>query len=235
MAHSPAKKHYARVNAGVEAAKRKAFEPMDGSTPYELQMAQLHTDRLRLNQVQSAEGKAALKRELLPLYADYVLGVLENGQGAQDEVLTTVMVWAIDAGDYDGALSIAAYVLTHGLSLPDRFQRTVGCLVAEEIAEAALKDIGAGKAFDARVLEEVLQLTLGQDMPDEVRAKLYLAQGRSTLLSGTEENPVSAQVLEVCVANLNRAIQLHNSCGGKKDLERATRLLKKQAEGKPNG
>ena len=39
-------------------------------------------------------------------------------------------------------------------------------------------------------------------------------------------NPIDR--LALCVADLKRAIELHGACGGKKDLERAERLLKKQ-------
>ncbi|RBD34849.1 terminase, partial [Xanthomonas oryzae pv. oryzae] len=34
-------------------------------------------------------------------------------------------------------------------------------------------------------------------------------------------------IVAAAVADLQRAIALHGSCGGKKDLERAERLLKK--------
>jgi predicted RNase H-like HicB family nuclease len=43
---------------------------------------------------------------------------------------------------------------------------------------------------------------------------------------------VSSEQLETLKAardNLTRAIELHTSCGGKKDLERVDRLLKKHA------
>lgn len=148
--------------------------------------------------------------------------MLSAGKGAQDEVLTTVMVWRMDAGDYAGALDIAAYVLEHGLVMPDRFARTTGCLVAEEIANAALKAQKASSTFDLAVLERTQELTAEQDMPDEARAKLLLATARATLDGEAPELPR----LLIGIDLLKRAIDLHGSCGGKKDLERAERLLK---------
>lgn len=228
MANSPAKRHYTRTLSAVEASQRKPAELMTGATAYEQHMMMLQQDRLRLKQVQSDEGKAALKRDMLPAYAPYLEGVLAANTGAKDELVTTLMVWAIDVGAFESALQIADYVLRHKLDMPDRFRRTTGCLVAEEIAEAALKSQASGGEFNADVLARATHLTAEQDMPDEVRAKLYLASGRAVLRNVNDETPPPVAVLEQCVADLKRAIELHGSCGGKKDLERAERLLKKQ-------
>ncbi|UVM06425.1 terminase endonuclease subunit [Pseudomonas laurylsulfatiphila] len=229
MALSLAQRHQRRVLAALEAAATAPAISMAGGTAYEMQLAQLLQDRLRLKQVQSNEGKAALKLQLLPAYEPYVQGVLEAGNGAQDEVLTTIMVWRIDAADYSGALDIAAYVLQHNLLMPDRFERTTGCLIAEEIAEAALKSQKTGGGFDLSTLHRTLELTYEQDMPDEARAKLYLATGRATVADLDAEHPGQPGQVEAGIELLKRAIELNSSCGGKKDLEGAERLLKKLA------
>lgn len=231
MALSLAQRTQQRKRAAAEAAQAEPALTMEGATAYEMQLAQLQQDRLRLKQVQSGEAKAELKRQLLPHYAPYVDGVLAAGRGAQDEVLTTVMVWRIDAGDYAGALAIARYVLQHNLVMPDRFERTTGTLVAEEIAEAALKAQKAGGTFDLQTLIEADGLTQAQDMPDQARAKLRLAIGRACL-DGMPKDELTADhlsKLELAKANLARAIELHSACGGKKDLEGVDRLLKKHA------
>ncbi|MFC3549464.1 phage terminase small subunit [Lysobacter cavernae] len=227
MADSPAKRHYNRVLAAQEAASKAPDQLMAGATAYEQHMAMLQHDRLRLKQVQSDQGKAELKRQMLPAYGSYVAGVIEGGNGAADEVVTTTMLWCIDVTDYNAALEIAEYVLKHNMAMPDRFARTTGCLVAEEIAEAALNAQRTGAVFDLQILGRAAYLTEGQDMPDEVRAKLHLAIGRASLAEA--ERTDSELSLDVAIANLKRAIALHSSCGGKKDLERAERLLKKHA------
>lgn len=228
MALTPAQQSQLRKRAAREAAAVAPLQTMEGATAYELQLAQLAQDRARLKQIQSGQGKAELKRLLLPAYVPYVDGVLAAGRGAQDEVLTTIMIWRIDAGDYAGALDIAGYVLEHNLLMPDRFARTTGCLIAEEIAEAALKAQKAGERFDDTVLARAGELTEKQDMPDEARAKLHLAFARSLLDPLDGADPDMAR-LQCGIANLKRAIDLHSACGAKKDLERAERLLKKHA------
>lgn len=220
-----------RKRAAQEAAAAAPAALMDGLTTYELMLAKLQQDQLRLKQVQSQQGKAALKVELLPDYVPYVDGVLSAGQGAQDDVLLTVMVWRFDAGDFAGGLDVADYVLRHGLKTPDRFNRTTGCLVAEEVAEAALKALKAGGDFDLPLLIRTAVLTDEHDMPDEARAKLYLAMGKAEAKGVNPEqiDAAALQRLESAKQLLARAIELHDKCGAKKDLEGVDRLLKKHA------
>lgn len=229
MALSIAQAHQRRARAAMEAAKTAPRQSMAGATAYEHQLNQLLQDRLRLKAIQSNEGKAALKLQLLPEYIPYVEGVLGAGNGAQDDVMTTVMVWRVDVEDYSGALEIADYVLKHELIMPDRFERTTGCLVAEEIATAALKAQKANGSFDLDILHRTVELTDAEDMPDQARAKLYLATGRATLDGITAEEPGQPGQIQAGIDLLKRAIELHDGCGGKKDLDGAERLLKKHA------
>lgn len=226
---NPCRQHFQRVTAAQQAAVAAPGQPMADSSAYELQMAQLHQHYQQLKGIQSAQGKEELKAKILPDYAPYIDGVLASGQGAQDEVVTTVMLWRFDAGDYQGGLDIAAYVLEHGLTMPDRFARTTGCLVAEEVAEAALKAIKADSTFDIGILAEADRLTAGHDMPDEVRAKLMLAIGRvaAAQVDPDKPNPADVHSLEVARHFLTRALELHDKCGGKRDLELVARQLKK--------
>lgn len=228
---NPCRRHFLRATAAQEAAATAASQPMAGSSAYELQMAQLHQHYQQLKGVQSTQDKEELKAKLLPDYAPYIAGVLASGQGAQDEVVTTVMLWRFDAGDYKGGLEVAAYVLQHGLAMPDRFARSTGCLVAEEVAEAALKAIKAGGTFSVGTLADADRLTAEHDMPDEVRSKLMLAIGRVAAAQVDPKKPNSADVhsLEVARHFLTRALELHDKCGGKRDLELVDRHLKKHA------
>ncbi len=232
---NPCRRHFQRVTAALAAAAVAPQQTMEGANAYELQMAALHQDALRLKQIQSISDKAKLKAELVTAYEPYVAGVLQAGQGAQDDVLTTVMTWRIDAGLYQEALEIARYVLQHKLVMPDRFRRTVGCYVAEEIATAALTAQKAGNSFDVATLADTEQLTRDQDMPDEARAKLHLALGKAVSAT-VDDKPAGTDIhlLEQAKQHLARAIELHSNCGGKKDLERVDRLLKKLAEQKPS-
>lgn len=221
-----------RKRAALESAAAEPLMNMAGTTAYEQQLMALNQDRLRLKQVQSEQGKAELKRQLIPNYQPYIEGVLQAGNGAQDDVLTTLMIWCVDAADYCQALAVGGYVLKHGLKMPDRFARTTACLLAEEIANDALKKFKAGETFDSEVLYSVMELTAAHDMPDQARAKLHLAIGKALLASAVADDGdnVYALKLEQARVNLSKAIDLHDSCGGKKDLEQAERLLKKHAQ-----
>lgn len=228
---NPCRQHFLRVTAAQQAAATPQNQPMADSSAYTMQMAQLHQHHQQFRGIQSTQAKEELKAKLLPEYVPYIDGVLAGGQGAQDEVVTTVMLWRFDAGDYAGGLEIAAYVLKHGLVMSDRFARKTPCLVAEEVAEAALKAARAGDAFDIGVIAEADRLTAEHDMPDEVRAKVKLAIGllAAGLVDDKEAKPDDVQCLEVAQHFIPRAIELHDKCGGKKALERVERLLKKHA------
>lgn len=215
---SPAMDHLMRVQATQATANAAPGSTVDSTTSpaHALIRAKLDTDRRRLKQLQSVERKIAAKRELLPDYEAYVAGVLAASQGVQDDVLGYVLCWRIDVGDFASALPIARYVLTHRLSMPDRFQRTTATLVAEEPAEQALKAYAAGKSFDVGVLRDVLELTAAEDMPDQVRAKLLFALGRHL----ADQAPGEA------LAYLRRAVELHDKVGAKKDIEQLERRLR---------
>lgn len=228
MADSPAKRHLARRRAALAAAATAPDQFMDGTGIYEQTMMQLVVDKRRLKQIQSGEGKAKLKAELLPAYVPYIEGVLSEGRGACDEVVTTVMLWHIDAGNFAQAFDIADYVLRHDMPMPDQFQRTTGCVVAEEVADAALNAQRTSTPFDGAVLDRAVELTVAQDMPDQVRAKLLLARARNVLGDGKGELPI--ELVTQAVEDLRRAITLHDACGGKEDLKRAERLQNKHAD-----
>ncbi|WP_175772702.1 phage terminase small subunit [Paraburkholderia phenazinium] len=212
---SPAQAHFERVSAAKAAAAAAPGETMEGSSRYELMLAKLAADRRRLKAIQSVQQKIAVKAELLPEYTEYVDGVLTTGRGAQDDVLVTVMVWRIDAGDFAGALAIAGYALTYGLTLPDQYERSLATVVAEQFADAALAAFAAGDGFAADQLERVADLTATADMHDQVRAKLCKALGYA--LQDTAP--------AIALAHLRRALVLNERVGVKKDIDRLEKLI----------
>lgn len=205
---SLAQHHLERIQAKTAATG----ETRADVSHYALMLAKLATDRRRLKAIQSLERKIAVKREILPDYTNYVASVLESEPGVQDDVLTNVMVWCIDAGDYTGALAIANYALKHGLTLPDQYERTLATFVTEQIAEAALT---AGACFELAILTKLAELTEAHDMPDPVRAKLHKALGIA--LQATQ--PADA------LTHYRRALSLHERCGVKKEIDRLEREL----------
>jgi hypothetical protein len=57
----------------------------------------MRMDMSALKKIQGEQAKAALKRQLLPNYEGWIEGTLGDS-GRQDEVITRLMIWAIDAG-----------------------------------------------------------------------------------------------------------------------------------------
>ncbi|MCM2973509.1 phage terminase small subunit [Larsenimonas suaedae] len=211
---SLAKRHYQRVSA-AQAARTTGDEPMHGDA-FHLMHAKLLEDYRRLKSVQSVERKIQLKRELLPNYGDYVAGVLEAGRGAEDEVLMRVMLWRIDVGDIDGALPIARYALQYGLDPGEQFQRSTPAILAEEAADQAL----ALQEDDDHLLDaliEIERLTGDADMHDPIRAKLHKALGNGHRARGE---------LTEALPHYQRALELNDRVGVKKDIERVERALK---------
>lgn len=221
---SPAQRHYERVMAAQAAASAAPGETLAGASMYDLMLAKLASDRRRLKSIASIERKVEVKRnELLPEYVDYVTGALSGGRGAQDDVLTTIMVWRVDAGDYIGALDIARYALVHRMTLPDQYDRPLATAIAEEFAEAALSAFKRGDTFARSQLDEVAQLTAGADMHDQVRAKIHKAIGYAA-----ERDGDNADALD----HLRRALELNAGAGVKQDiarLEKAGNATGKQA------
>ncbi|MBD3610555.1 MAG: terminase [Gammaproteobacteria bacterium] len=215
---TPAKRHFERVTAeqqNLKDAKHGHGQPTGDQ--YELMLMQLQQHKQRLKDIQSQEQKAKVKAEILPEYEAYVKGVLESDSGLQDEVLLTIMVWRIDAGDLWGALDIAKYALHHKLVTPERFNRDTATLIAEEVAEWALKQ---DQPVDSSLLQHTDHITVDQDMPDEVRAKLHKALG----LSLEEKEPTEA------LRHFKRALELNDNSGVKKMIERVARAIKNAAD-----
>lgn len=201
------------------AALGIAEAPVDQAAhnQYELMLHKLAIDKRRLKDIQSIEGKADVKRQLLPEYAPWIDGVLEKETGQQDDILMTVLVWSIDVGDLPTALRLGRYAIANDLVMPDQFKRDVATVLAEEFADQSLKLIAAEQTADIEALLAIATLTADKDMPDEVRAKLHKAIGYAQR---------AANQPEPAKASLTRALELHAKSGVKKDIERLETLIK---------
>lgn len=233
MPQTPAQRHRLRCLAEQQAAQAQAANAHGQTvgTAYELQLAQLHQHRLRLKDIQSVERKIETKRAMLPEYDAYVDGVLHARPGTQDEVIATVLVWHIDAGNHGRALDIAEYALAAGMRPPDRYERNLPTIVQDEVAEAIIN--GKLTGLEAKkAAAQAIALTEGADTPDQARAKLYKAAGWAILgKHGSHDVEMNARPLKACreaLPLLARALELDTRTGVKKDIERLERRLKKQ-------
>ena len=241
MQLTPAQRHRARVLAAKAQAESPFGIEVQGSE-YELMMAKLATDKRTLKNMESVQLKRQAKAAMLPDYLPWIDGALTNGKGAKDLVLTTTMVWAIDAGAYGLALRMAAYAVQHNLPLPDQYHRSTAALLMDEFAGAYLggqwspvKPDASGMVPDdthpAEHLTAVDGITQSLDAPDQARAKLYKATAYAMLGKvQTAEEPeldgIAQETLGGVQALLAQALKLDAQSGVKKDMERIERKLR---------
>ena len=241
MQLTPAQRHRARVLAAKAQAESPFGIEVQGSE-YELMMAKLATDKRTLKNMESVQLKRQAKAAMLPDYLPWIEGALTNGRGAKDLVLTTTMVWAIDAGAYGLALRMAAYAVQHNLPLPDQYHRSTAALLMDEFAGAYLggqwspiKPDASGMVPDdthpAEHLTAVDGITQSLDAPDQARAKLYKATAYAMLGKvQTAEEPalddIPQETLGGVQALLAQALKLDAQSGVKKDMERIERKLR---------
>lgn len=221
---------------------------------YQLMLAKLAFDQRRLKEIQGILLKAVVKVEILPDYFDWITSAVQKGNGAEDKVVTTTMVWAVDAGAYALGLDMATYVLRHKLSLPDRYARSSATAIIEEFADAYLKGrwtpLKVGKSETGQpalvpdpdcsavqILQGVQAITAAEDAHDQPRAKLHKAIAYALLGKvQTAESPdlevLPANVLNQALALLQSALSYDAQSGVKKDIERIERKLAAASAGK---
>lgn len=229
----------AAADAGAPIAGVAAPMPETGETAseYRVLLAVLHEDLRTLSETQSVTARNPMKAEMAQKYLAWVEGAVkagEEGKAAQDEIVVTMMIWMIDFRAIDAALAIAAHVLKHGLALPERYNRTAGCLVAEEIATVALAE---PDKVTLEQLQRTAALTAEQDMPDQARAKLFKALGRASAAAAATYDPQAdnavaggkAALLEAAIAHFGEAIRLNKKVGAIQDRQAAEAELAKLA------
>lgn len=216
---TPARRHLLRHQAQASVQQ----EGQTHTSAYELMLVKLATDKRRLKAIQSIERKIEVKRELLPDYQPWVSGILSADSKQQDDVFMTVLLWTLDTGNFPAAYPMAEHALKHGWVTPDQYQRQTACMVAEEVADTALKQLTGGTFTALDSLLAFAGLLADQDMPDQVRARLYKALG----LAQSESQPQEA------LAQYQRALQLDENVGVKKLIEQLERKIRNNQPGQP--
>lgn len=222
---TPAQRHFQRVMAERHGKTEEFTEA--ARTAHEQILHRLRMDQSALKRVQSDQAKAEMKKQLLPHYDGWIEGTLDGNSGRQDEVIVTLMIWAIDAGDYPLAVRIGRYVIEHNLAMPDQFRRTAATALVEELCDPILVQVKADESTDLtahlQVLDELAQIVDGKDMPDVVLAKLFKVRGFA--LRGGDD-AAQAKALEL----LRQALKLDANAGVKKAIESLARQVKKAGQ-----
>lgn len=220
---TPAQRHFQKVMA---ERRGQADEESDiQRTAHEQILHRLRMDLSRLSGVQSEETKAEMKKSMLPEYEGWIEGTLDGDSGRQDEVITRLMVWAIDCRDYVLVMKLGRYVVHHGLTLPDNFNRTAATFLTEEMSKPVLTlaaaDADADLSASTAVLDEVAEIVADSDMPDVVRAKLCKA--RALARRGATDITTKAEAL----ALFREALTRNPNAGVKKEIATLAREVKK--------
>lgn len=220
---TPAQRHFQKVMA--ERRGQADAESDIQRTAHEQILHRLRMDLSRLSGVQSEETKAEMKKSMLPEYEGWIEGTLDGDSGRQDEVITRLMVWAIDCRDYALVMRLGRYVVRHGLTLPDNFNRTAATFLTEEISKPLLTlaaaDVDADLSSGIAVLDEVAEIVADSDMPDVVRAKLCKARALSR--RGATDISTKAEAL----ALFREALTRNPNAGVKKEIATLAREVKK--------
>lgn len=242
MKKCPFRAHMQRVEAaqagGVAASGAINTRTGQAASEYELMRAALGNDLRQLRNTQSLERKIEAKRGMIERYRDWIAGALAAEKPADDEIVTTILVWSIDIGEWALALDLARFVLLHGLSLPERYNRNAVNVIAEQFAEAGITN---PPTVDLATLQLVEAMTVSHDMYDQVRAKLHKAIGlafkaKADGFDPTAESGVAGgkpALIAAALSHLNQAVARDGRCGVKQIIKQLEAEAKRLATEKP--
>ena len=201
-------KHYAQ--------KERNTANIKATNAYEMMLAKLNNDRIRLKKFQSNEAKIDLKEKLIPEYIDWINGVLSADNAQQDDVFMRLLVWMIDTKQFELAYPLAQHALKHNWVTPDEYQRQTATLITEELANTVLTQISNKQRVNVEILLKFADLVADKDMFDQVRAKLNKAIGYVL----KDDEP------EQALSYLKRALELDESSGVKTTIKELEKVIK---------
>lgn len=203
------------IDYGSPEGDRTGFIPQ--STPTANIELRLFNHMNQLKQTKSTQEKITKKKEWLPEYLGYIDGCLAVSPAAQNTTLVTLMVWAVDAGEYELAVRIADFAILNDMVMPEGHIRGIAEFVTEQCAIDFCDDLDLAIAH-AELIKKIIELGVGEQMVDQARAKIYRALGDAL----KDAQPIEAQNA------YKNALRLDSKVGCKKDLTALEKLLTKQ-------
>jgi hypothetical protein len=140
-------------------------------------LAKLQADVIRIRSIRSRERRNDVKGGLLGEYADYLSIVMNSGDTSTNTVLVQCCIWALDAGNYGLCLKLAEHAISNGMESPDKFTRTLPEILLEELA-SQVNHSDQPDHYTPYLLT-LAELTVGQDVTDEIKAKFSKALGKA--------------------------------------------------------
>ena len=193
-----------RTNTGGDAATILAFE----------------ADLNRMSHIRSRQRRNQFKRDLIPRYQPWVdeLKKSEDVSAKRQRVFVWLLLWRVDAGDWSGALSMLPFAFAHGMQAPEDFSRTLAEAVTEQIIEGVVNQ--KQEAEQIGLLNDLQRMIAGEDITDQISAKLYKCLGVAYLIS----EPLKALSL------FEQAIKLNPRVGVRRLIDKLNRPAKVSKE-----
>lgn len=244
---SPALRHrqqklarHAAIAAGNIAREGIAPDmPDEGpvATEYQQLLAALHENLRTLHGIESIENKIAFKAKAIDAYLPWCEGALTIDEGThapQDEIVVTMMIWALDIARWELALDLAQHITSHGLQMPAHYHRGAAGMVVSEMADAAIEATGT---IPHELLERARFFANSFDMKDNYRARLHRALGDSRAHQAENFDPTADSAMaggkpalvDAALGDYRRALKLDSNVGVKKQIEQLEREAKKLA------
>lgn len=234
---TPAQKFRQQKLAAKAAKEAKACggNPHGGpqGSEYQLLLGVLAEHKRKLSTISSMEAKAVYKAQAVQQFDGWVDGVLQSGTGEPDEIVSAMLPWNADAGNYRRALDIATYCIEHKLAMPDEFRRNIPEFLMDVFSEKAEKgNLGTIEEVKAW-LGEVIELTQGLDCLDQPKARI-LKMHAFALIGKIASSEFVTEGLDVhqavaALKELRRAFELNSKVGVKKDIEKLERYIRNTA------
>lgn len=171
----------------------------------------------QLQDTKSIQARIEQKKQWLPDYLGYIDGCLAVSPSTQNTTLLTLMIWAVDAGEYELGVRIAEYAILNGMVMPEGYSRGIAEFLTEQSASDFIDDAELA-VNHAELIKKIIELGVGEQMVDEVRAKIYRALGDALQ---------HAQPVEALNAYKN-ALRLNTKVGCKKDFIALEKRLRTQ-------
>ena len=185
--------------ADAEATKQEGLQPVGDDYP--TVMVSINNN-LALLKGKSLEEKAELKKNMIPLYEDFLNDYIESGENYPNEVLTRLMIWCLDTCNFESALYLAIYAVHQNQDMPKGFKRDVASFVSELICEWAEKQ-HADELSASPYFEQVVALIVSGDWDVThfvILTKIYKLSGMIAQADGEFE---TAKVFYEMVMEVN--------------------------------